>query len=143
MPRVKFTSRTLIRVGDEDLMFDPGKILLSETVAVERATDLPWPAVVQGVGRGLMIAVGAAVWVLRKRSNPRLKPQEVEFTFDDLSLLDPDIMPEYWITVGDDDPDGFDVPDPDAPEEVAADNDEDADGPKEASPEPSAQTPVE
>lgn len=89
------TDRQLIRIGDEDILFDPGKILLSEALAIEDKFDLTWPQVVVGVNVARMKAVAAVVWVMRKRISPTLQPSDVEFNIGDLEILDPDKMPEY------------------------------------------------
>lgn len=93
----KATDRNLFVIGDEELLFDPGKLLLSETIAMERATGLSWPQIIAGVNSGLMLATQAAVWVLRKRKNPKLNLKDVEWSVEDFSLLDPDWHPDYLI----------------------------------------------
>src|SRR5215207_6644416 len=95
MPKV--TDRNLFVIGDEEILFDPAKILLSESIAMERATGLSWPQIVAGINNGVMVATQAAVWVMRKRSNPRLKLSEVVFNTGDYMLVDPDVHPDYLI----------------------------------------------
>jgi hypothetical protein len=98
-PERKRTDRHLLRIGQgedaEDLLFDPGKILLSETLAMESAFNLTWPQIIAGVAVGRTSAVAAVVWVLRKRKNPKLRPAEVEFSMEDYENVDPDYLPEY------------------------------------------------
>lgn len=102
MPRVKFTQRSLLRIGDEKLMFNPGKMLLSETIAAEKASKLTWPQILVGLQNGVTSAIQPVVWVLRKRSNPKLQISEVEFSMDEYEKIDPDFDPEYWEVVADD-----------------------------------------
>lgn len=98
-----FTDRHLIRIttdpdspdGVEELLFDPGKIMLSETLAMEKAFDLTWPQIIAGLVVGRTPAIAAAIWVLRKRSNPKLRPSEVDFAMDALRVDDPDYEPAY------------------------------------------------
>jgi hypothetical protein len=134
MPTVKLTQRNLLRIGDENLIFEHGKMLLSETIAVEKATGLSWPQVIVGLQNGVTQAVRAVVWVLRKRHNNRLRLDEVDFSMEDYQLLDPDFEPDYWVVTNDDDPEGVLVPDswPGGglpAEDVADDNEEIQDTP--------------
>jgi hypothetical protein len=103
MTRYKVTDRNLMVIGDEELLFDPAKIMVSESIAMERATGLAWPQIVAGINNGVTVAIQAAVWVLRKRSNPKLLRSDVEFNMGDYVLLDPDVHPDYLIHS--DDPD--------------------------------------
>ena len=134
MPKVEFTSRYLIKIQpDETILFDPGKIMLAECVAVEKATGLSWPQVLKGLDSGLMISSQAVVWIMRKRSNPRLRLAEVDFSYGDLSVKDPDYDPDFWVLADqdadEDDPTIIVIPDdPAEAEELqvhAADADED------------------
>ena len=99
----KTTDRILLVIGDEKHLVDPGKLLLSEIVAAEKATGLTWPQVWVGVNQGQAQAIQAVVWLMRKRSNPRLRLSEVEFAMGDYRMKDPDFDPEYWVPDGDDD----------------------------------------
>lgn len=105
MPRVKITQRNILKFKDEQYLFDHGKILLSETIAIEKATQMPWPQIVLGLQGGLSTAVRAVVWVLQKRSNPKLRIEAVECSMEEYELLDPDYDPEYWVLADDDEPD--------------------------------------
>lgn len=89
------TDRFLLIVGDEEILFDPGKLLVSEVVAIEKAAQLVWAQVIGGLNMGNGSALQAAVWIMRKRSNPKLKLSEVEFAWGDLTNLDPDYRTEY------------------------------------------------
>jgi len=99
----KTTDRILLVIGDEKHLVDPGKLLLSEIVAAEKATGLTWPQVWVGVNQGQAQAIQAVVWLMRKRSNPKLRLSEVEFALGDYRMKDPDFDPEYWVPDGDDD----------------------------------------
>lgn len=79
----------------EDIPFTPGKFLLSETIAIEEYANLTWPQVITGVGAFRTTALRAVIWIMRKRSNPKLKLSQVEFSIEDIQVLDPDVMPEY------------------------------------------------
>jgi hypothetical protein len=143
MPTVKLTQRNLLRIGDENLIFEHGKMLLSETIAVEKATGLSWPQVIVGLQNGATQAVRGVVWVLRKRHNNRLRLDEVDFSMEDYELLDPDFEPDYWVVLEDGDPNGVLVTDSGAPADVkdVADNTEevqDTPAAPKADPEPEA-----
>ena len=112
----KTTDRILLVIGDEKHLVDPGKLLLSEIVAAEKATGLTWPQVWVGVNQGQAQAIQAVVWLMRKRSNPRLRLSEVEFALGDYRMKDPDFDPEYWVPDGDDD----ELPGDDTTEATAA-----------------------
>jgi hypothetical protein len=79
----------------EDYPFTPGKFLLSETILVEEECNLTWPQVITGVGMWRASALRAVIWILRKRSNPKLKVHQVELDAGNIELLDPDDLPEY------------------------------------------------
>lgn len=97
------TARFLFSLGDhndkdaekEEILFDPDKLLLSEVLAIEKAAQLTWPQVMAGLNIGAASAFQACIWVMRKRSNPKLKLSDVEFSWGDLRNLDPDYRPEY------------------------------------------------
>lgn len=79
----------------EDIEFTPGKFLLAEAIAIEHEAGLTWPQVIAGVGAWRASAIQAVIWVMRKRSNPKLKLSGVVLSIEDIELLDPDDMPEY------------------------------------------------
>lgn len=97
------TDRFLLVIGDhetegaelEEILFDPDKLLVSEATAIERMTTLTFPQLIGGLNIGAASALQAAIWVMRKRSNPKLRLQDVEFSMGDLRNLDPDYRPEY------------------------------------------------
>lgn len=97
------TARFLLSLGDhsdkdaekEEILFDPDKLLVSEVVAIEKAANLTWPQVMAGLNIGAASALRAAIWIMRKRANPKLQLHEVEFNWGELRNLDPDYRPEY------------------------------------------------
>lgn len=92
------TRRTLLVIGDETILFDPDKLLVSEVVAIEdqqTGAGLTWPQVMGGLAIGAGSALRACVWIMRKRSNPKLKISDVEFAWGDITQEDPDVLAEY------------------------------------------------
>lgn len=85
----------------EDVPFAPGKFLLAEAIAIEEEANLTWPQVIAGVGQFRVSALRAVIWIMRKRSNPKLKITGVVLNIEDIELLDPDDMPEYGATTPD------------------------------------------
>ena len=129
----KTTDRQLLVIGDEKILLDPGKLLLSEIIAAEKATQMTWPQIWVGVNRGHMTAIQVVVWLMRKRSNPRIRLSDVEFSYEDFWVKDPDFDPEYWIPDGDDD----ELPDDTEPDTVPAPDDDaepDSEDPKDPEP---------
>lgn len=82
----------------EDIEFTPGKFLLAEAVAIEERANLTWPQVITGVGMWRASAIQAVIWILRKRSNPKLKYSDIVLSIEQIEVLDPDDMPEYGAT---------------------------------------------
>lgn len=78
----------------EDYPFTPGKFLLSETILIEEQANLTWPQVIAGVGAWRATALRAVIWILRKRSNPKLKLSMVEMNAGSIEVVDPDDLPE-------------------------------------------------
>lgn len=100
----KTTDRVLLVIGDDERhLVDPEKLLLSEVVAAEKLTGMTWPEIWIGVNRGQAQAVQVVVWLMRKRSNPRVRLSDVEFSMGDYRLKDPDFDQDYWIPESDDD----------------------------------------
>lgn len=108
LPVRKHTNRYLIRIDKahdeegnvtetEDLIFEPGKVLLAEAIAIEKSNHygLTWPQVTAGIPSGSAVATAAVIWVLHKRSNPALKPAEEQFTIGSVHVMDPDFLPEH------------------------------------------------
>lgn len=133
-PERRRTDRHLFKIqqGDqtEELLFEPSKILLSETLAMEREFNLTWPQIIAGVAMGRTSAIAAVVWILRKRKNPKLRPSEIEFSMEDFDASeDPDYLPEYGgVPAGQ----AYDDPWPDTEPTAAGDAEDDAAGPKDS-----------
>lgn len=102
MPRVKLTNRNLLKIGEEEIIFDHGKTLLSETIAAEKAAGMTWPQILAGLQAGVSSSIRPVVWIMRKRSNPSLRISEVEFSMEEYELIDPDFEPNHWVVVDDD-----------------------------------------
>ena len=85
-------SHVLIHIGQGedrktyDVDFD--KILNVEFIAIERVTGLTVRDVAQGMADISALAATALVWVIRKRSEPTLRFDQVEFAIADLSIED-------------------------------------------------------
>lgn len=112
------SDRILIHMFDvepeEVIDFDPGKLLNVEAIAIERKTGLTLMAVLAGMATGSMTAITAAVWVMRKRANPKLMFEQVVFNSGDYWLEDPDVVEETPLP-GDDET--SESGDPKAPED--------------------------
>lgn len=67
--------------------FDPYKLLSPECMAIERVTGLTFEEWVSHLIRGSMVAVHAALWVLLRRDDPGLDPDDVVFTYDDFDVV--------------------------------------------------------
>jgi hypothetical protein len=132
----KATDRVLLVIGDERHLLDPDKLLLSEVVAAEKVTGMTWPEIWVGINRGQAQAVQVVVWLMRKRSNPRLRLSEVEFSMGEYRLKDPDFDPDYWIPEGDDDvlPDDDTIPGDDDTEQDPGDPKDPEEQPQDTSP---------
>jgi hypothetical protein len=132
----KATDRVLLVIGDERHLLDPDKLLLSEVVAAEKVTGMTWPEIWVGINRGQAQAVQVVVWLMRKRSNPRLRLSEVEFSMGEYRLKDPDFDPDYWIPEGDDDvlPDDDTIPGDDDTEQDSGDPKDPEEQPQDTSP---------
>ena len=71
--------------------FDPSKMLSAEMIAIERLTGFTWEEWIDACSRGSMLAVHALLYVLLKRSAPQLKPDEVQFTLDEIDMQPDDV----------------------------------------------------
>lgn len=63
-----------------------GRLLSPEMEAIERVTETFYPQWNQSLLNGSVSAARALLWVLRKRENPTLKYDEVQFTYDEFDL---------------------------------------------------------
>lgn len=84
------TTKWLLRIGDEEHEFDWQKILNAEAIAIERATKVTWNQFLVGMVAGHATSLTAALWIMRKRKDPKLRYEDVVFSMGDLQLIDPD-----------------------------------------------------
>lgn len=77
----------LIRVGEHEVHeWDRHKMLNVEYGAMERVTGLIGGALEEALMNGGANALTSLVWVLRRRTHPRLRFEEVIFEMDDLKI---------------------------------------------------------
>lgn len=68
-----------IKAGDQEYTFDGERMLNVEIMAIEKATNLTAAEWQDALSRGSMLAATALVWVIRKREEPTLAFDQVEF----------------------------------------------------------------
>ena len=78
--------------GDERQTYDCdfNKLLNAEFIAIERLTGLTLTGVAQGLMEASAMTVTALVWVLRRRQEPTLRFDQVEFKMADMELEEVD-----------------------------------------------------
>ncbi len=78
--------------GDERTTYDCdfNKLLNVEFIAIERVTGLTIIGVAQGLMEASAVTVTALVWVMRKRQDPTLRFDQVEFAMADVEIEDLD-----------------------------------------------------
>lgn len=74
-----------IALGDEHWDITLGGFLNVEIMAIERATGMTAVEFEEALDKGSFIANTALVWILRRRREPGLKFDDVEFRVGDLS----------------------------------------------------------
>jgi hypothetical protein len=84
------TTMWIIKVGDETHEFDWKKILNAEAIAIEKATRITWNQFLVGMVNGHAESLTAALWIMRKRKDPKLKFADVVFSMGEIQLIDPD-----------------------------------------------------
>ncbi len=74
--------------GDDRKTYDCDfdKLLNVEFIAIERVTGLTLIGIAQGLMDASAVAVTALVWVMRKRQEPTLRFDQVEFAMADVEL---------------------------------------------------------
>lgn len=78
-----------LRVGD--LLIDPNReISNKEAIRVERASGLTVKQMSAGLNNGSAIAFTALVWLVRSKTEPGLKFDDVEFGMSELDYVDDD-----------------------------------------------------
>ena len=78
---------TTFRVDGQDYDFDVDKLLNVELIAIERATGLTVNQWAAGLDAGSAVAVTGLVWVMRKRTEPTLKFEDVSFPMSTFELV--------------------------------------------------------
>lgn len=71
------------------------------TFATEKATDWPWATFVERIQNQSAIAMRALLWVLRKRTEPRLTLEAVVPNFDELDFAAQCSRCEAWFDTED------------------------------------------
>lgn len=89
----------------EEHRFDPARFMTPEVIAIEKAVGLTWPFCLRGLDSGHALSTVAFVWILRKRQNPRIRFEDVQFAIGDCEVIDPDIDTRYDGTPDDEDGD--------------------------------------
>lgn len=64
--------------------FSFGKFMSPERIVIEKLTGLGWAEFQHALGRDSTIAIHALLYVLLKRENPTLTPDQVQFCDDDV-----------------------------------------------------------
>jgi hypothetical protein len=68
--------------------FAPEKMMSAEMIVVEDLTGLTWGEWIDACARGSIKAIHALLYVLLKRATPTLRPDEVQFTLDEIDFED-------------------------------------------------------
>lgn len=68
--------------GGETELLDAGRMRASEVQIIEKAADMKWDAVREGLGDKDVTAIRVVGWVVKKRTNPSLRLAEFD-PFDD------------------------------------------------------------
>lgn len=76
--------------------FDENKLMNVEAMAMERVTGRGLTEILAGVQEGSLIALTAIIWVLRRREEPGLQFEDVQFRIMDLDTGD-DEEPEETV----------------------------------------------
>lgn len=83
-----------IHIGTGDnrktYVLDRDSLLNTEAIAIEAATGRTLLDVFNGLPEVSMICITAVVWILRRREEPELRFEDVQFAISDLDLEDPD-----------------------------------------------------
>lgn len=84
MPKVVYKPEGVDTPREWD--FNPGKMISPEMGLIERVTGMLFPEWVDAFGKGSVTAIHAFLFVMLKRETPSLKPDDVVFVMDDVSL---------------------------------------------------------
>ncbi len=87
-----------LKLGEQEWDFDTDKWRNDEIMAVERELGCSMAEFADQLNRGYMSAVTAAIWIYKRRENPKLRFAEVRFTMAEFDLvLDRDeLRTAYW-----------------------------------------------
>jgi hypothetical protein len=77
-----------ITVDGQPYELDVNNLLNVELIAITKATGMELPQLGQALKDGSVLALTALVWVLRRRSEPGLRFDDVQFTIGSLQLED-------------------------------------------------------
>lgn len=109
-------------VDPQEWELEPMKLLSPECMVIEKLTGVTFYEWIDEFSRGSMQAVHAALYVLLKRKDPTLKPDEVVFSFSDITLVrdddeddDEDDEQPAAVDADADDPKGTSATPPDEP----------------------------
>lgn len=75
-----------ITVKGEPFDLDAGSLTNKELMDLERATGMTFGEWQEALGKMSMLAVTGAVWLVLRKSNPKLKFDDVEFNFEDFKV---------------------------------------------------------
>lgn len=93
------TNRIIIKIGKGDAAkeypLDLDTVTNAEAAAAEKMTKLTWDEVKYGLATPVSItSVTALLFLARKRTEPFLTPDQIQFTVSELDLIDPDLLDE-------------------------------------------------
>jgi hypothetical protein len=66
--------------------WDPDKLMSPEAEAIERHTKMTYKEWFDAIGRGSMLALHGLLYVMLKRSNPKLQWDEVQFSAGEVTF---------------------------------------------------------
>jgi hypothetical protein len=80
-------SRVKLKLGDEEHLFDHGRLMYSEVAEIEKVTGLSYGEWERELGRFSIAAVAALLHVLRKRDNQPSDFATLQFNVADLNVV--------------------------------------------------------
>ena len=83
-----------IRINGQHFDFNTARITNREGMSIESATDMTFTEVMDKASNGSLLALTALVWVVRKRNEPGLRFDDVDFALDDVEQVDDDETPD-------------------------------------------------
>lgn len=91
----------VIRINDDDgnaleeYRFDPRKFITAEAILAEKVTGMFWAHLMVAMQNGSVTAIAAALWLLKRREDPKIKYVDVVFNAGMTEVIDPDDDPRY------------------------------------------------